>query len=264
MVGTFAHTADTVTLTLEPTGGPSLDFSPGQFTMLGTVTAGEAPISISGGPGGDGPIEQTVRDAGGVSRALTRSRPGDILTVRGPYGTGWRVQDGAGGDILLIAGGIGLAPLRSAILALLANRPAYRHITLLYGARSPLEQVFREDLAGWSSGPGAIDVAVTVDHAPVAWQGRVGLVTRLIPQARFDPGSTLALVCGPEVMMRVVAASLSDAGLDPTRIRVSLERNMECGIGLCGHCQLREYFICTDGPVFSYSQVAGHLATREL
>jgi NAD(P)H-flavin reductase len=257
------HTHDTVTLTLEPVGGPPLAFSPGQFTMLGAFGVGEVPISISGNPGQPGILEHTVRDVGGVTHVLAGSVPGDVLSVRGPYGTGWEVPDGKGGDVVIVAGGIGLAPLRPSILEVLGDRGTYQRVSLLYGARSPQERLFRNDLANWAGTAGDLDVEVTVDHADSGWPGRVGLVTSLIPGVRFDPARTLALVCGPEVMMRFVASALIDAGVPAGSIRVSLERNMKCGIGLCGHCQLRELFICADGPVFGYDQVAGLMALRE-
>ncbi len=257
------HTHDTVTLTLEPVGGEPLAFRGGQFTMLGAFGAGEVPISISGNPAQPGLLEHTIRDVGGVTHVLARSVPGDVLTVRGPYGTGWEVADGKGGDVVIVAGGIGLAPLRPTILEVLADRGAYQRVRLLYGARSPQERLFRNDLPTWAGGTGGLAAEVTVDHADSGWPGRVGLVTTLIPSAQFDPARTLALVCGPEVMMRFVAAALMDAGVPASHIRVSLERNMKCGIGLCGHCQLRELFICADGPVFGYDQVAGLMALRE-
>jgi NAD(P)H-flavin reductase len=259
-----AESADTTTVTMEPADGVPLGFAAGQFTMLGTFGGPEAPISVTSSPVTAGPVEQTIRDMGGVTHALATAAPGDVLTVRGPYGTGWNITDGSGGDLVIVAGGIGLAPLRSALLQALADRAAYRRVVLLYGARSPAEQVFRDDLARWGEGEGDIALDVTVDKAGPDWRGRVGLVTGLIPAARFDPAATLALVCGPEVMMRFVAAALIDAGVPAGRIRVSLERSMKCGIGLCGHCQLRELFICTDGPVLPYDQVAGLMATREL
>jgi NAD(P)H-flavin reductase len=263
VLATRQETADTTTLTIEPADGIPLAFAAGQFTMLGTFGGAEAPISVTSSPVA-GPMEQTIRDMGGVTHDLTTVAPGDMLTVRGPYGTGWDITDGAGGDLVFVAGGIGLAPLRSALLEALANRAAYRRVILLYGARTPAEQVFRDDLTRWAGGDGGIALAVTVDRADRGWAGPVGLVTSLIPDAPFDPDRTLALVCGPEVMMRFVATALIDAGVPAGRIRISLERNMKCGIGLCGHCQLRELFICTDGPVLPYDRVAGLMTTREL
>ncbi len=257
------HTHDTVTLALEPADGEPLPFAAGQFTMLGAFGKGEVPISVSGDPAEPGLLEHTVRDVGGVTHTLVSAVPGDVLTVRGPYGRGWDVADGEGGDLVIVAGGIGLAPLRGAILEVLARRDDFGRVSLLYGARQPSERVFRDDLVTWSADRRALDVRVTVDRADPGWDGRVGLVTRLIPEARFNPARTLALVCGPEVMMRFVAAALMDAGLPADQIRISLERNMACGIGLCGHCQLREFFICTDGPVFGYDEVAGLMTLRE-
>lgn len=263
VLATRTETADTATITMEPADGVPLGFAAGQFTMLGTFGGPEAPISVTSSPRVP-PVQQTIRDMGGVTHSLVTAQPGDLLTVRGPYGTGWNITDGSGGDLVIVAGGIGLAPLRSALLEALADRAAYRRVVLLYGARSPEEQVFRDDLARWADGEGDIALGTTVDRAGPGWRGRVGLVTRLIPDADFDPAATLALVCGPEVMMRFVAAALTDAGVPAERIRVSLERNMKCGIGLCGHCQLRELFICTDGPVLPYDQVAALMAMREL
>jgi NAD(P)H-flavin reductase len=254
-------TPDTVTLTLEPADGVPLAFAPGQFTMVGTFGAGEVPISVSGDPAG-GPLVHTVRDVGGVSHSLARAAPGDVLTVRGPYGRGWDATDAAGGDLVIVAGGIGLAPLRSVVLDVLAHRERYGRVTLLYGARSPAERLYPDELADWAYR--GLEIGVTVDRGVPGWAGRIGLVTALIPGARLSPGTTLALVCGPEVMMRFTAAALRDAGLPPSRIRLSMERNMACGVGLCGHCQLREFFICTDGPVFTLDQLGGLLTAREV
>jgi NAD(P)H-flavin reductase len=255
-------TADTVTLWLDPLDGVPLPFAPGQFTMLHAFGAGEVPISISGDPRG-GPLQHTVRDVGGVTTAIVRAVPGDVLGVRGPYGVGWGVRDGVGGDVVVVAGGIGLAPLRPALLELLAHRESFGRAVLLYGARSPAELLYPDELEAWSHQPD-LDVALTVDHAPSGYRGRVGLVTKLLARADFDPGRTLALVCGPEVMMRHVADDLVRLGVPPSRIRLSLERNMRCGVGLCGHCQLREFFVCVDGPVLPLDQAAPLVTVREL
>ena len=262
VLATRPETADTTTLTIEPADGIPLAFAAGQFTMLGTFGGAEAPISVTSSPVA-GPMEQTIRDMGGVTHDLTTAGPGDMLTVRGPYGTGWRITDGAGGDLVFVAGGIGLAPLRSALLEALANRAAYRRVVLLYGARTPHERVFRDDLARWAQGDGGIALDVTVDRADRGWAGAVGLVTNLIPRAGFDPARTLALVCGPEVMMRFAAAALLGRGMSPDRIRVSLERNMQCAIGWCGHCQLGPEFVCKDGPVRSWAQATALLMVKE-
>jgi NAD(P)H-flavin reductase len=254
-------TRDTTTYVLEPLDGVPLAFSPGQFTMLGSMGAGEVPISISGDPASP-LLVHTVRDVGGATHVLVQAQVDDLLEIRGPYGTGWDVEDGLAGDVLIVAGGIGLAPLRPALLAVLADRARYRKVVLLYGARSPADRLYPDELDQWRDG--GIDVECIVDHGTADWPGRVGLVTTLLPGAGVDPASALALVCGPEVMIRHVARALVELGIAPGRVRVSMERNMKCGVGLCGHCQLRELFVCTDGPVLPYSTVAPLLAIREV
>jgi NAD(P)H-flavin reductase len=254
-------TADTVTMWLEPLDGDPLTFAPGQFTMLHAFGVGEVPISISADPR-DPLLQHTIRDVGGVTATLVRAQPGDVLGVRGPYGVGWAVRDGVGGDVVVVAGGIGLAPLRPALLELLAHRDAFGRVALLYGARTPEDVLFPDELDAWARD--GLDIAVTVDAAPAGYRGRVGLVTRPLARAAFDPARTLALVCGPEVMMRHVAEDLVGRGVRPPRIRLSLERNMRCGVGLCGHCQLREVFVCLDGPVVSLERAAPLVTVREL
>jgi NAD(P)H-flavin reductase len=253
-------TDDTVTMWLEPLDGEALAFEPGQFTMLHAFGVGEVPISISGDPR-DPLLQHTIRDVGGVTATLARAVTGDVLGVRGPYGVGWGVRDGVGGDVVVVAGGIGLAPLRPALLEVLAHRGSFGRAALLYGARTPADLLFPDELATWAPD---LDVAVTVDAAPAGYRGRVGLVTKPLARAEFDPARTLALVCGPEVMMRHVADDLVELGVPPARVRLSLERNMRCGVGLCGHCQLRELLICVDGPVVSLDRAAPLITVREL
>ncbi len=253
-------TRDTYTLVLEAVDGPPLVFRPGQFTMLQAFGVGEAPISISGDPARPERLEHTIRDVGSVTRALVRSVPGTELGVRGPFGTGWEVSAGRGGDVVFVAGGIGLAPLRPAIIEVCRARGDYGRVLLLYGARTPEDILFGDDLRTWAQEHG-IDVEVTVDNGQHAWRGRVGLVTQLVARGGFDATNTLALVCGPEVMMRYAAAALTQRGVRKDRLRLSMERNMKCGIGLCGHCQLREHFVCVDGPVLTYD-VLEPLITR--
>lgn len=256
-------THDTVTIELESVDGQGLAFAAGQFTMLLAFGVGEVPISVSGDPARPDRLVHTIRDVGGVTQTLCAARPGDVIGVRGPYGVGWDVSDGVGGDVVIVAGGIGLAPLRAAVLEVLAAREQFGRVSVLYGARTPADVLYADELREWAA-EGAIDVAVTVDRAPTSWGGQVGLVTELIPRAGFDPARSLALVCGPEVMIRFVAAALIAQGLSPGQIRLSLERNMRCGVGLCGHCQLREYLICVDGPVFGFDLVEPLIAVREL
>jgi NAD(P)H-flavin reductase len=231
--------------------------------MLQAFGVGEVPISISGSPVDGGPLVHTIRDVGGVTSKLVAAQPGDVLGVRGPFGTDWGVTDGKGGDLVIITGGIGLAPLRPAILELLAERDTYGRVVLLYGARTPDDILFGDELRKWEDRLG-IDVQVTVDNGPHDWKGRVGFVTQLIGRAGFDPAATLALVCGPEVMMRASANELCERGVAATNIRLSMERNMKCGVGLCGHCQVRELFACVDGPVLTYDRLEPLMTIREL
>ena len=256
-------TRDTFTLELEPADGVPLTFAAGQFTMLQAFGVGEVPISISGSPVAPGPLEHTIRNVGAVTGALVAAAPGTMLGVRGPFGTSWDVTDGKGADVVIVTGGIGLAPLRPAILELLAERDAYGKVLLLYGARTPEDILFGDELRRWADRL-RVDVQITVDNAPHEWTGRVGLVTNLIARAGFDPVHTLALVCGPEAMMRASANELRTRGVPAARIRLSMERNMKCGIGLCGHCQVRELFACVDGPVLSYERLAPLMQKWEL
>jgi NAD(P)H-flavin reductase len=256
-------TRDTYTLILEPSDGVPMDFAAGQFTMMHAFGAGEAPISISGDPARPDRLEHTIRNVGAVTRALVRAGPGAVLGIRGPFGTGWEVSSGGGGDVVFVAGGIGLAPLRPAILEVCAARDSYGRVLLLYGARTPEDILFADDLRRWAD-EHDVDVQVTVDNGQHAWRGRVGLVTQLIARGGFDAANTLALVCGPEVMMRYAAMALADRGVPTSRLRLSMERNMKCGVGLCGHCQLRELFLCVDGPVLTYDVLEPLMARSEL
>lgn len=256
-----AETPDTVTLTLESVDQPLATHRPGQFTMMYAFGIGEVPISVSGAPGGT-TLMQTIRAVGAVTTALCSAVPGQVIGLRGPYGTDWDVASAAGRDLLIVAGGIGLAPLRPALLAALADRDAYRRITVLIGSRSPTELVFAKEPARWRE-HGA-SVHVTVDRAEAGWNGNVGLVTQLLERADVDPAGTVALVCGPEVMMRLTARALLAAGIPASDIRISLERNMRCGVAECGHCQLGPLLLCRDGPVVSYARAAPLLAIKNL
>lgn len=260
---TRQDTRDTFTLELDPVEGTRFTYAAGQFTMLDAFGVGEVPISISGDPTRPGALEHTIRDVGAVTHALITAPTGAVLGVRGPFGTSWDVADGMGGDVVLVAGGIGLAPLRPALLELLGHRDRYNRVVLLYGARTPEDILFGDELRTWAKDFGVV-VEVTVDNGQHAWRGKVGLVTQLVPRAGFDPRHTLALVCGPETMMRFSAAALVDRGVPMDRVRLSMERNMKCGVGLCGHCQLRELFVCVDGPVLTYDRLLPLLTTREL
>jgi NAD(P)H-flavin reductase len=261
--GVRSETGDTFTLSLDPIRDGSAPFSPGQFNMVYVFGVGEVPISISGAPDHPNPLVHTVRAVGTVTTAICRAKRGDILGVRGPFGSHWPIEEAAGKDVIIVAGGIGLAPLRPAVLALLADRERYGRIVLLYGARAPEELLYARQLNQWR-GRFDLDVEVTVDTASQEWRGNVGLVTALIPRAPFDAEDVLALVCGPEVMMRFTISELENRGVVPESIYVSMERNMKCGIGFCGHCQYGPTFICKDGPVFRYDRVASLFKIREV
>ena len=255
--------SDTVTLELLPVSGPRPDFAPGQFNMVYAFGVGEIAISISGDSQGDGPIVHTVRDVGAVSGAIARLDPGAIVGVRGPFGTAWPVIEAEGSDILVIAGGLGLAPLRPAIYHVLANRDRYGHVAILFGTRNPAEMLFRGELEAWRQRLD-IDIQVTVDHADPSWHGNVGVVPTLIPRAFVDPRETVAMVCGPEVMMRFTVSALGELGVTPDRTYLSMERNMKCAIGLCGHCQFGPDFICRDGAVMRFDRIARIFSVREI
>jgi len=256
-----AETRDTVTLTLEPVSAALPGPQPGQFTMLYAFGVGEVPISVSG-PAGLPVLTHTIRSVGAVTRALCDAAPGHLVGVRGPFGTTWDEADAAGQDLLLVAGGIGLAPLRPALLAALAARDSYRQVTVLIGARSPSELLYTLELDRWRTAGARVEV--TVDKGDAAWRGDVGVVTQLIRRAEIVPDETIALICGPEIMMRLTAQALQAAGMTADRIRVSLERNMQCGVAECGHCQLGPLLLCRDGPVVSYRVAETLLAAREL
>ncbi len=253
---------DAWTLELEMVDRGHFDYAPGQFNMLTAFGVGEAAISMSGDPLA-GPLIHTIRAVGPVSRALTELGAGDPIGVRGPFGVGWPMAAAEGRDVVLIAGGLGMAPLRPALYRLLGDRRSYGKVTLLFGARRPEEIVFRHEVESWR-GRFDIDVEVTVDHSGVDWRGHVGIVTTLVSRLELDPEKTIAMVCGPEVMMRFVAMSLVDRGLSEDAIYLSMERNMKCAIGHCGHCQLGPTFICRDGPVFTYRRLKPLLGVKEL
>lgn len=258
------ETADTFTLRLRPPDGRPFSFWPGQFNMLYVFGVGEVAISISGVHPRTHDLEHTVRAVGYVTRALVRLHRGDVVGVRGPYGRGWPVEEARGRDVLIIAGGIGLAPLRPALRHMMAYRSNYERIVLLYGARTPRDLLYRLELEHWR-GRFDLHTFVTVDRGDEAWRGHIGVVTTLLPLAErlLDLRHALVMMCGPEIMMRVAARELENRGVPPDQVFVSLERNMKCGVAMCGHCQLGPLFICRDGPVFPLSQVYTFMETRE-
>jgi NAD(P)H-flavin reductase len=256
-------THDTFTLLLESprVAQESYSFSPGQFNMLYTFGVGEVPISVSSDPAETGMIAHTIRVVGGVTRSLGGLKAGDSLGLRGPFGSSWPVQAVAGMDVVIVAGGIGLAPLRPVLYQLLRGGD-YRRLVLLYGARSPGDLLFTRELEEWG-GRDRWQVLTTVDQAPTSWEGRVGLVTALFSEATFDPERTLGMICGPEVMMRFVAREFEKRGVPRDRLYLSLERNMQCALGFCGHCQFGPEFVCLDGPVFRFDRIQHFFNIRE-
>ncbi|MGA2182231.1 MAG: FAD/NAD(P)-binding protein [Bryobacteraceae bacterium] len=254
---------DTFTLHVAAPGATLPPFQPGQFDMLYVHGTGELPISVSGDPEARFSLTYTVRSVGKATNKLVTSSIGDWIGVRGPYGVGWPLDKAKGSDVLLIAGGIGLAPLRPALYQMFRYRPEYGRIILAYGARSPGDMVYRNELAQWKKEP-RTQVLSTVDYGGLRWRGNVGVVTTLLTRVRLDPPHTIALICGPEIMMRFAAMALEGRGIPRERIYVSMERNMKCAVGHCGHCQFGPYFVCRDGPVFPYTQIEPWINRHEI
>lgn len=267
------ETHDTFTLTLEAPAGPERTeqagtpwpggwFWPGQFNMLYVFGVGEVPISLSGNAEDPGVLVHTIRKVGPVTNALSQLRAGDRLGLRGPFGSCWPLEAARACDVVLVSGGIGLAPLRPAIYYLLRHRQDYRRLVLLQGARTPRDLLYAEELASWS-GRSGFQVLVTVDQADESWHGHVGVVTRLLSRAEFDPARTIGLMCGPEIMMRFAVREFEKRGVTEERLYLSLERNMQCAVGFCGHCQLGPEFVCMNGPVFRYDRIKNFFLLRE-
>ena len=243
------ETPDTKTFYLRPRGSLEAP-KPGQFTEIYIPGVGEAPISISGIEP-DGVIVQTVRSIGTLTEYLFKLKEGDLIGLRGPYGKGWPLDKLEGKDVLIVGGGIGLAPLRPVIKEVQKNRSRYGRLSILYGARMPSLLLYRYEFDEYRSIPNS-ELLLTVDRADEAWTGNVGVVTELIPKAAVEPENAIALVCGPEIMMRFTIKALEKEGFRENQIYLSLERRMKCGVGLCGHCQVGPYFVCRHGPVFPY------------
>lgn len=255
---------DSATLRLEPVGEPLPAPLPGEFMMMYAFGVGEVAISVSGVPtAADSAITHTVRSVGSVSRVLHDAQPGTVIGMRGPFGTNWALAEAAGRDLVIVAGGVGLAPLRPVVLGALADRRCFGRVTLIAGARSRDDFLFAEELQDWTQRDD-IDVHLTVDVPVQGWPGEVGFVTEPLRRVPVRPQNTTAFLCGPEPMMRNGAAELQRKGLAASDIRVSLERNMQCGIGWCGHCQLGPLLLCRDGPVVGFDVAEPLLAVKEL
>jgi NAD(P)H-flavin reductase len=253
--------SEVATLEVEPAGDVRARLAePGQFYMLYAFGVGEVPISISSI--GKGTLQFTIRRVGAVSEALCRLKPGEGLGLRGPFGQPWPLHDPKPKELLLIAGGVGLAPLKPVIEAAIRERGRWTAVHVLYGTRDPEHILYAAESRMWRQA--GLDVLITVDCAQADWNGPVGVVTQLFDQIDWKPQQTLALLCGPEIMMRFSVDNLLEAGLHPQSIYLSMERNMKCALGFCGHCQYGSHFICKDGPVFRYDRVARNLRVKEL
>ncbi len=259
-----SETPDTITLVLAPKGkSEKLSFRPGQFNMLYVFGVGEAAISISGDAQVRDRYTHTIRTVGKVTQALHAVGEGDVVGVRGPYGTGWPVPEAHGQDVVIVAGGLGLPPLRPVIYEMIRHRDRYGRIEVIYGARTPKDLVHYDEIQGWRT-RSDLRFQTTVDTAGREWYGDVGVVTTRLPDTRFEPGRTVAFLCGPEIMMKLTAQALVARGIPAESIWLSLERNMKCAVGICGHCQFGPDFVCRNGPVFRYSDIERFFGVREL
>ena len=238
-------------------------FAPGQFNMLYVPGVGEAAISISSDPDRTDVLDHTIRLVGSVTRGLERMGKGALIGLRGPFGHGWPLEAMEGKDVVIVAGGIGLAPLRPVVYWLLRHREHCRRVVLLYGCRTPEDRIFAEELEQWDE-DGSIEVLVTVDNATGEWVGPVGLVPGLLRRIKVSAERTVVLVCGPKLLNRVAAWNFLQLHVPPQQVYVSMERNMNCGFGRCGHCQYGPKFVCIDGPVFCFSDVAEFFAKEEI
>ncbi len=258
------ETQDTFTIELLPLNlHHGFSFRPGQFNMLYMYGVGEVPISISGDPGDTGKIVHTIRAYGAVTNRMITLKKGDMVGVRGPFGSHWPIENLDGRDILLVSGGIGIAPLRPVLFHILNNREKYGKVMLLYGERTPGDLIYRSQIERWR-GRFDLKIEVTVDSAKEGWLGNVGVVTTLMPRIQLDPLNTFAMLCGPEIMMHYTILELKKRDLRDDQIYISMERNMRCGIGFCGHCQLGPTFVCKDGPVFLFSEIRHLFRKREM
>jgi len=238
---------------MDPAQASTFRFQPGQFNMIYLPGFGEVAISISSSPSQPKVVGHTIRYAGSVTRALGRLKVGDMVGLRGPYGSAWPLDKALGKNLVIVAGGIGLAPLRPALFAILRRREDFGRVVLLCGARTPTDLLFTDEFARWQGG--GIELHTTVDLADENWKGQVGVVPALFYRIRVDPKQSLVLTCGPEIMMRFVIYEALARRIPKEAIFLSMERNMKCAIGFCGHCQFGPTFICKDGPVLNFAAI---------
>ncbi|WP_460356675.1 FAD/NAD(P)-binding protein [Mycobacterium sp. ZZG] len=264
VVSRVVENRDSATLRLAPVDAALPPPAPGEFMMMYAFGIGEIAISVSGLPDPpDQTVAHTVRAVGAVSRALHDAEPDSVIGLRGPFGTSWALAGATGRDLVIVAGGVGLAPLRPVVCVALAERHRFGRVTLIAGARTREDFLFADELDGWSR-QGVIDVHITVDVPVQGWQGETGNVCEPLRRLPLHSDTTTAFLCGPEMMMRGAAAELLRKGLAPNAIELSVERNMQCGVGWCGHCQLGPLLLCRDGPVVGYDVVGPLLQVEEL
>jgi NAD(P)H-flavin reductase len=247
---------------LDPAARPRFDFQPGQFNMVYVPGVGEVAISISSDPDEED-LEHTIRIVGRTTRVIETREPGDVLGLRGPYGNGWPLLEARFKDVLVVTGGLGCAPVSGAIDYMFRRRASYGHLTILHGVKKPTDLVHRARFDAWRREPDTT-VLLTTDQPDRAWRDRTGVVTELFEEVAIDPARTVVLMCGPEVMMRYAVRTLRARGVRDDRIYVSLERNMQCAVGWCGHCQLGPAFVCKDGPIFPVARLGRLFEARGL
>jgi NAD(P)H-flavin reductase len=255
---------DTFTLSLDLGDAlPDYRFLPGQFNMVYLYGTGEVAISISSDPAKTATLDHTIHRVGTVTTALAQRKRGDVIGLRGPFGSHWPVEAGRGKDVCIVTGGIGLAPLRPLIYSILHNRDAYGRVIVMYGGRSPLDLLYRVELEKWGNDH-RVETLVTVDRGDSSWKGNIGVVTALFSYIKLDARNTVAYVCGPEVMMKYTVVELEHRGIPSDQVFLSMERNMKCAVGFCGHCQFGPTFICKEGPVYPLPKIRHLLDRKEL
>jgi len=251
------------TFRLRPTNGTKVEYSPGQFNMLYVFGVGEVPVTASSDPYQNEYLDHTVRAVGSVTNVMFTLKGGDHIMIRGPFGTTWPMEEMKGKDVMVVGGGIGLNPLKSVIIGVAKRRSDYGKLYVLHGARTPQDLLFTRDYDAWSKIPDS-EFLLTVDTGDDAWKGNVGVVTTLFDKFEFDRSNTVALICGPEVMMYFTVNELTKRGFPTGGLYLSMERHMRCGLGFCGHCQTGPFFVCKDGPVFAYEKISKFFAVKQI
>lgn len=261
IVGRTEESPNTFSLHLRLTDGQPYDFVPGQFNMLYLYGSGEVPISVVADAKESGVLTHTIRALGRITHAMTQLKVGDRIGLRGPYGRGWPMRDAEDHDVVVVTGGLGCAPSVSIIHHIIAHRDRFRRLSILQGVKHTDDLIWREQYATWAQLPD-VQVLLAADVADAGWKGHVGLVTALFDHLQLEPAQTVAMLCGPEAMMRAAADHLHTRGLALADIYLSMERNMQCAVGHCGHCQIGGSFVCRDGPVFAWPEVRELLGVR--